>query len=397
MKMSRPLPLEGIRVLEFVHMVMGPTCGMILADMGADVIKVEPTPEGDNTRRLSGAGAGFWSSFNRNKRSIVVDMKSDEGRRIVSALIATADVISENFRPGAMDRLGFGYEDAKAIKPDIIYVSHKGFLAGPYEQRTALDEVVQMMSGLAYMTGLPGRPMRAGASVIDILGGLFGALGVLGALIQRGHTGKGQVVRSALFEAGAFLMTQHMQQFAVTGKAPPPMSQRNPAWGVYDIFDTADNSQLFVAVVTDTQWREFCAAFGLGDLERDPGLATNALRVAARDRLIPTIGNVLRTLSRDELIAKCEQCGLPYAPIQRPEDLFDDPHLNFPGGMNSISLPSGEKSRVPALPLEMGEARFGVRLDLPHLGEHTRALLAELGYSAATIETLIRDKRVVAS
>ena len=391
------LPLQGIRVLEFVHMVMGPTCGLLLADLGAEVIKVEPVPDGDNTRRLAGAGAGFWTSFNRNKKSIAVDLKSEEGRAVIAKLIASADVISENFRPGAMDRLGFGYAAAKAIRPDIIYVSHKGFLAGPYEHRTALDEVVQMMCGLAYMTGLPGRPLRAGASVVDILGGLFGAIGVLAALLQRKETGQGQVVRSALFEAGAFLMAQHMQQLAVTGVAPPPMSQRNPAWGIYDIFETAAGDQLFIAVVTDTQWKDFCRIFELAELGSDTALTTNALRVAARAQLIPTVGNALRRISRERLVELCELCGIPYAPINRPQDLFDDPHLNAPGGMAAVTLPSGAVSKVPALPLEMDGARLGVRLDVPQLGEHSRALLEELGYAPEAIEALIASGRIIAA
>ncbi len=391
------LPLQGIRVLEFVHMVMGPTCGLLLADLGAEVIKVEPVPEGDNTRRLAGAGAGFWTAFNRNKKSIAVDLKSAEGRAIIAKLIASADVISENFRPGAMDRLGFGYDAAKAIRPDIIYVSHKGFLAGPYEHRTALDEVVQMMCGLAYMTGLPGRPLRAGASVVDILGGLFGAIGVLAALLQRKETGQGQVVRSALFEAGAFLMAQHMQQLAVTGVAPPPMSQRNPAWGIYDIFETAAGDQLFIAVVTDTQWKDFCRVFDLAELGNDTALTTNALRVAARAQLIPTVGHALRRISRERLVELCELCGIPYAPINRPQDLFDDPHLNSPGGMAAVTLASGAVSKVPALPLEMDGARLGVRLDVPQLGEHSRVLLEELGYAPETIEALIASGRIIAA
>ena len=188
MSIETNLPYEGLRVIEFTHMVMGPTCGMVLADLGAEVIKVEPIGHGrhgDGTRQLLGSGAGFFPMFNRNKKSIALDLQTPEGKEAVLRLIATADVVSENFKPGTMKKLGLDYESLKAINPSLVYVSHKGFLPGPYEHRTALDEVVQMMGGLAYMTGRPGDPLRAGTSVNDIMGGMFGAIGAMAALAQR--------------------------------------------------------------------------------------------------------------------------------------------------------------------------------------------------------------------
>ncbi len=391
------LPLAGIRVIEFVHMVMGPTCGLVLADLGAEVIKVEPVPDGDNTRRLSGMGAGFWPAFNRNKKSLAVDMKSAEGAEIVRRLVATADVVTENFRPGALDALGFGYEALRALKPDIIYVSMKGFLSGPYEDRTALDEVVQMMGGLAYMTGLPGRPMRAGSSVNDIMGGMFGAIGAIAALHERHSTGRGRLVRSGLFENCAFLVSQHMMQLAVTGQAPQPMSMRSPAWGVYDIFEAAGGQQLFIAVVTDTQWRDFCQVFELDELATDLRLATNAQRVIARDRVLPAIQQCVGTMLVAELVGRCRQCGVSYGPINRPEDLFDDPHLRAPGGMAQITLADGSTTTVPALPIEFDGVRPHTRLDLPALGEHTNELLQELGYPKWRIDALCDSGQVRAA
>src|SRR5687768_5582936 len=247
------LPLAGIRVVEFAHMVMGPSCGLVLADLGAEVIKVEPL-QGDNTRRLEGAGSGFFPVFNRNKKSLAVDLQQPEGRDLVKRLIGTADVLTENFRPGALDKLGFGFEDLNNAHPRLIYCSLKGFLKGPYDHRPALDEVTQMMGGLAYMTGLPDRPLRAGASVVDILGGTFAAVAILAALRERETTGRGKRVTSALFESTAYLVAQHMAQYEITGEAPPPMSVKRPAWGIYDIFDTAGSGRLFVGIVTDTQW-----------------------------------------------------------------------------------------------------------------------------------------------
>jgi len=388
------LPLDGITVVEFVHMVMGPSCGLILADLGADVIKVEPAPDGDNTRRLTGSGAGFFAALNRNKRSIAVDLKHPDGIALVRRLLGGADVLVENFRPGAMDRLGLGYAALSACNPRLIYCSCKGFLPGPYENRTALDETVQMMAGLAYMTGPPGRPLRAGSSVNDIMGGMFAAIGILAALNQRHATGRGRHVQSGLFENNVLLMAQHMALIATTGKVPPPMSVRTPAWSVYDIFDTADADQVFVGVVTDTQWPGFCEAFGLTDLAADPALATQHQRVAARERTIPRIAEVLRRYTRAELMAKCETLGLPYAPIGKPAELFDDLHLNASGGLVPVTLPDGHETKLPALPIALDGERLGLRRDLPRAGEHGAAILREMGYAETEIARL-RDAGVL--
>src|SRR5215471_4533048 len=325
--MSKALPLEGVRVIEFCHVVMGPTCGLVLADMGAEVIKVEP-PEGDHTRKLVASGAGFFPTYNRNKKSLAVDLKAPRGREAVLKLIAGADVVTENFRPGAMDKLGFGYDALTKVKPDLVYCSLKGFLAGPYEHRTGLDEVVQMMGGLAYMTGGRYGPLRAGASVIDVMGGMFGAIAILGALHQRAATGRGQYVQSALYESCTFLMGQHMLEGLATGKGVTPMPDRIRAWAVYDNFKTKDGELVFVGVVTDTQWKIFCDAFGLGDLLADPSLKTNPQRVEARPRLLPIVTDIFAGMGKQELMDKCEALGLPFAPIAKPEDLFEDPHLN---------------------------------------------------------------------
>ena len=386
--MRKKLPLDGVRVVEFVHMVMGPTCGLVLADLGAEVIKVEPL-EGDHTRKLTASGAGFFPTYNRNKKSLAVDLKSQAGREIVLKLVKSADVVSENFRPGAMDKLGFGYDAVKKIKPDIIYCSHKGFLPGPYEHRTALDEVVQMMGGLAYMTGGKGKPIRAGASVNDIMGGMFGAIAILAALYQRRETGAGQYVQSGLFENNVFLVAQHMMEGFMTGTPVVPMPDRIRAWAVYDTFKTSDGEQVFVGVVTDTQWKVFCEAFGLADLLSDPSLKTNPQRVEARPRVIPIVTGIFAQLTKPQVMAKCEELGLPFAPIAKPEDLFDDPHLKASNGMTDITLMNGVKTQVPVLPIEIDGNRLGTRLDLPHIGQHTRELLAQLGYAPQQIESLI--------
>jgi crotonobetainyl-CoA:carnitine CoA-transferase CaiB-like acyl-CoA transferase len=385
------LPLAGLKVVEFSHMIMGPSAGLILADLGADIIKVEPVGEGDNTRRLAGTGAGFFPTFNRNKRSLAVDLKSPKGMALVRKLVARADIVTENFRPGALDKMGLGYESLSKDNPRLVYCSFKGFLKGPYEHRPALDEVVQMMGGLAYMTGPPGRPLRAGASVNDIMGGMFGVIAILAALQERERTGKGQLVKSALFENNMFLVAQHMMQFAVTGKPAAPMPERLSAWAVYDVFDTADGPQVFVGVVTDTQWRVFCEAFGLADLATDPALATNPQRVNARERFMPKLRAMFAQMSRADILAACEKVGLPHAPIARPQDMFDDPHLNAPDAMVEVTLADGRKTKTPALPMELDGRRLGVRLDIPRAGEHSRQIAAELGLSGAELDVLVSE------
>ena len=392
------LPLSGIRVVEFTHMVMGPTCGMVLADLGAEVIKVEPLA-GDATRRLLGSGSGFFAMFNRNKRSIAIDAKDPRGREIVLKLIAGADVFSENFKAGTMEALGLGPEALRRLNPRLVHVSHKGFLPGPYEKRTALDEVVQMMGGLAYMTGRPGDPLRAGTSVNDIMGGLFGAIGTLAALIQRGVTGKGMEVQSALFENNVFLMGQHMLQYAMTGRHPQPMPARDNPWAVYDVFTVQGGEQIFLAAVSDSQWVTFCDALGFADLKADPLLATNNDRVKVRPQLLATLRERLAGRGAAELAAIFERAGLPFAPIRKPEDLYDDPHLEATGGLADVVLPDGDKAgdtvKTTLFPITLGGERLPVRLHPPRFAAHTAELLHGLGYAASEIEDL-KNRAVVA-
>ena len=387
----RTLPLAGLKVVEFTHMVMGPTCGLVLADLGAEVIKVEPV-DGDRTRTLLGSGAGFFPMFNRNKKSIRINLQHPEGAAAARDLCLAADVVIENFKPGSMTRYGLDYDSLAAREPRLIHVSLKGFLPGPYEHRTALDEVVQMMGGLAYMTGRPGDPLRAGTSVNDIMGGMFGAIGVMAALIQRGISGRGQSVQASLFENNVFLVGQHMLQHAITGVAAEPMPNRISAWAVYDVFTVRDGEQIFLAAVSDPQWKTFCEAFGFHDLLADPALASNNLRVGLRHTLIPELKKRLADFSAAELAAVFEREGLPYAPIVRPEQLFDDPHLKATGGLAEVRLTDGPgaggTAQAALLPLTLSGDRLGVRLQPPYQGEHTEALLAGLGYPPERIAAL---------
>ena len=385
--MTGPTPLAGIKVIEFTHMVMGPTVGHILASLGAEVIRVEPIG-GDQTRSLLGSGAGYFAMYNRHKQSICLDLKSEAGLEVAQKLAEQADVLVENFRPGALERLGLGYETLSAANPRLIYCSEKGFLPGPYEQRTALDEVAQMMGGLAYMTGPPGRPLRAGASVIDVTGGMFGVIGVLAALEERHRTGKGQMVIASLFETTVYLVGQHMAQFAVPGQPAAPMPARISAWAIYDVFETRDDP-VFIGVVSDPLWEKFCKLFALDDLWADQSLRANNQRVLARDTIMPRIRELIAGFTRAELIAKLDGTGLPFASIGKPEELFDDPHLAASQGMEPVTLSDGTQTRLPTLPLTFDGKRPAESAVLPLPGANSRAVLLGLGYSDEEVQALI--------
>ena len=388
------LPLDGVRVLEFSHTIMGPSAGMLLADLGADVVKIESAPDGDATRRLGGFASGFFFAFNRNKRSLAVDLKSKDGQALIHRLAADADVVLENFGPGTMERLGCGYEDLGRINPQLIYCALKGFLSGPYEHRPALDEVVQYMAGLAYMTGPPGQPLRAGSSVIDIMGGMFAVIGIQAALRERERTGKGQLVKSALFESTAFLMTQHMAGQAVTGRPPPPMPAREGAWGIYETFKASDGEMIFVGLTSDNHWRRFCHHFDRSDMLENPKYANNQLRVKERPVIRAMVAECVGTLTMPELTKLFDEIGIPFAPVAKPGDLFEDPHLNAGGRMLDVAFKDGVRAKIPRLPLEVGAHDFGLRRQAPTIGQHSLEILEEAGLSKAEVHAL-RGRGVV--
>jgi crotonobetainyl-CoA:carnitine CoA-transferase CaiB-like acyl-CoA transferase len=396
-------PLAGVRVLEFSHAIMGPSAGLMLADMGADVVKIEPAPGGDPTRRLPGFGAGFFPGFNRNKRSVAIDLKRPEGKAAVHRLAARADILLENYGPGTMDRLGCGYEQLRAVNPRLLYLALKGFLAGPYENRTALDEVVQFQAGLAFMTGPPGKPLRAGASIVDILGASFGVSAVLAALRERDRTGEGQRVSSALFESTAFLMLSHMAGSIATGEAPRPMPARQGAWAIYDVFDTADDDQLFIGVTSDQQWARFAEAFALEALVADPRLATNESRTRERAWLIPALREIIGKYPKAEVRQRCETAAVSWAPVGKPSDLFTDPHLLSHGGLLDTAIPllagGVAMAALPALPVAFGadRARPGLTRQPPSIGEHNAEVLAEVGFTPAEIAQLAETRTIAAA
>ncbi len=387
------LPLQNIKVLEFTHAVMGPTTGLLLADMGAEVIHIEPT-NGDETRRLKGFGTGYFPFYNRNKKSLAIDIKSEEGKKILFQLIAQADVLVENFGPGTMDRLGFGFDVVHAKNEKLIYCSLKGFLPGPYEKRHAMDEVVQMMGGLAYMTGRPGDPLRAGSSVVDITGGMFGYIGILLALYEREKTQKGKLVKASLFETAAFLMGQHMAYSAITKVPVPPMPARVSAWSIYRIFNTKDDDQVFVGIISEKHWERFCDVFEKADWKNDERLQNNNARIEQRNWFLPAVENMLGNFSKAEIVNRCEKAGIPFAPIAKPEDLFEDVQLNEGGSLLPTTLPDGTETKLPKFPIDYAGADLQLRMNPPGIGEHTDEVLKRLGLSSEDIEGL-RGKGVV--
>ena len=388
------LPLAGIRILELGHTVMGPSCSVVLADLGADVIKVEP-PEGDRTRANVGFGSALFPVFNRNKRSLCIDLKSEAGKEAFHKVVETGDALLENFAPGAMDRLGLGWQALSKRHPRLVYCSLKGFLSGPYEKRAALDEIVQYMGGLAYMTGPSGMPLRAGASVVDIMGGMFGAIGILAAIRERERTGRGQLVESSLFESTAFLVAQHMGQQALTGKAPPPMPEKASSWAVYDPFKTSDGKTVFVGITSDNHWRAFCNGFGVEHMLSDPELDSNPKRAQKRAKIMPVVTEKFAAESAESLCAKLEKLNIPFGPLATPGDLFEDKHLNEGGRMLDLVLPTGKHAKIPGIPLDMDGRKPAIRMQPPQMGAHTRDVLAESGFSASEIEKLVSSGTVI--
>lgn len=378
-------PLKGIRVVEMSHMIMGPSCGMFLAFLGAEVIKIEP-PQGDKTRYLSGMGSPFFPLFNRGKKSVQLDMRTEAGAKALHKLLGTADVFVENFRDDSLAKMGADLAELRARYPKLIIASHKGFLKGPYQNRTAMDEVVQMMTGLAYMTGPSGRPLRVGSSANDIMAGLFGALSIVSAVLERQSTSQGRDIRVGLFENCLLLVAQHMVQYELEGVNPPPMPERTFSWPVYDIFTTADGQQTFVGAVTEGQWATLCDILGLTELKSDPRLQTKMDTINARSWTLPLVERAIAERQSADLVVAFERAGIPFSPIAKPSDMFADPHVMRPGGLATSRLPDGKTFRAPSLPFEIDGQMMAGGGDVASLGQHTEEILGQLGLDAETIE-----------
>ncbi|HVA12419.1 MAG TPA: CaiB/BaiF CoA-transferase family protein [Stellaceae bacterium] len=389
------LPLHGLRVLELGHIVAGPTASLILADLGADVIKIENPDGGDQARRMPGAGSGYYY-FNRNKRSVAIDLKAPLGKALFETLVKSSDVCLDNYAPGALDRLGLGFEVLSADNPRLIHMAIKGFLPGPYEQRPSLDELAQMMGGLAFMTGPPGRPLRAGASIIDIGAATYGVIGILAALFQRAETGRGQMITSGLFETTVFWVGQWMARAVATGQPSRPMAEIGQSvrmgWGIFHLFETSDDEQVFIGVTSNAHWERFCAVLGLGELYADQRLSTNEKRVVAQEWMLPKIREAVVRYTSAALQGKLEQASVPFAPLRRPDQLLDDPHLKASGQLLAVPMEDGRIGHLPKLPFTSNAYEFTLRCGAPGLGANTREVLAEAGLGATEIDALIAAK-----
>lgn len=391
--MASNLLLSDIRVLELGHIVAGPSAGLIMAEMGADVIKIENPERGDQSRATPDQAA--FLTFNRNKRSMALDLKHPKGKEIFSRLLKSADVVVDNFAHGALERLGFSYEEMSKICPRIIHCSIKGFLSGLYEDRPSLDEPAQMMGGLAYMTGPRGQPLRAGASITDIGAAMFGVIGVLAAIHERHHTGRGQSIRSGLFETVVYFVAQHVAKAAITGQVPPPAPERSigkgMGWAIYKIFTTKDQRQLFVGITSDAHWERFCKEFQVHDLWEDLSLRTNQGRLKQQALVNDRVEQIVAAFALDSMVERFEKSKIPYACVNTPMDLFQDPHLRGRGHFIEVMGPNGATIELPRLPMDFSSGQSPLRMNPPKLGEHTVQIMQEMGYSAEEIESLMKE------
>jgi crotonobetainyl-CoA:carnitine CoA-transferase CaiB-like acyl-CoA transferase len=397
--MTSALPLEGLRVLELGHIIAGPSAGLLLADLGADVIKVERPGEGDQSRTMPAGTAANFHFLNRNKRSIAIDLKGAAvGRALFLRLVAASDIVIDNFAYGAVEGLGLGYDVLASINPGLIYLALKGFLPGPYESRPFLDELAQMSAGLAFMTGPRGQPLRAGASIVDVGAAAYGVIAVLAALQERTRTGRGQRITSGLFETTVFWVAQWLAQHAATGEPSSPMPEirqgTRMGWGVYQLFTASDGEQIFIGITSNGHWERFCKEFALTDLLGDERLADNARRVAARDWLPDRIQQAMARHTGAELSERLERAKVPFAPLRRPDQLVDDPHLNESGQFIATPLPGRGSAKLPKLPIRSSAFDMELRRPAPRLGEHTREVLQELGIPKDEIDALA-SRRVI--
>jgi crotonobetainyl-CoA:carnitine CoA-transferase CaiB-like acyl-CoA transferase len=387
----REQPLSDVTVVELGNIVAGPFASLILADMGADVVKVERPGVGDIIRASGQTGDAMFSALNRNKRSVALDLKSDAGREAFSELIAEADVFIENMGRGAADRLGIGYDDLREENPGLVYLSIKGFQEGPYGDRPGMDVVAEAMSGLMSVTGEKGRqPVRVGTSIADMGGAMYGVMGVMLALRERDRTGEGQRIDGTLFEASTHWMGYWLTYAQLLGEDPDPLGASHPSWGLYDVFPT-DGGWLFVGVTTDRHWPAFCRAADMEELLADERFDTGEKRRERKAELTELVREKVADEDREELLEKLLEENVPAAPVNKPSEVFDDEHLDETGLLAHFTAESeGEEHdlQTPLTPIVGSEMGPEQRSDPPAVGEHTAEVFADLGLSGAEIERL---------
>ncbi|MBX5445746.1 MAG: CoA transferase [Sphaerobacter sp.] len=392
-------PFAGVRVLDLSRILSGPYCTMVLADYGAEVIKVERPGAGDDTRHWGppfiGGESGYFLSINRNKKSITVDMSTPEGREIIYRLARTADVAIENFRPGTADRLGIGYERLRQENPSIIYCSISGFgQTGPYRDRPGYDALAQAMSGMMAITGEPdGPPMKHGMSIADIGAGMWAVFAIAAALYHRERTGEGQAIDVSLLDAQLSWLTYAAGNYFASGKNPGRYGSAHPNIVPYQPFATADG-YIMLAVGNDRLWQQFCQAAGRPELADQPGFRTNAERVTNRADVVATVGEIMAQRTTAEWMELLERAGIPAGPINTVEQILDDPHVLAREMVVTLQHPTAGEIKTVGIPAKLSDTPGTVRSAPPLLGQHTDEILAELGYDAAAIADL-RERGIV--
>lgn len=384
-------PISDITVVELGHIVAGPFCGMILADLGADVIKVERPATGDMLRDSSELGNSTFDYLNRNKSSVTIDLKSEEGSAVFKRLIDEADVVVENFGPQATDRLGIGYDDLSKDREGLIYCSIKGFTPGPYEEYPALDPIAESLSGLMSVTGREDMPpVRSGTSIADMAAAMYAVIAILGALRHREQTGEGAHLYSGLFESTVSLMGYWLAYTETYGKVPKPLGASHMNWSPYEVFRGIDGTWVFIGPAGQAQWERMCHSLSLDDLLEDPRFETLADRRQHNEELIDILRDRLSGYSSTEIVERLREVDVPVAPVNDIDDVLQDPHLDEIGMLQKIATTEGDgdEIRVPRYPIFSDGHEHAPLRSPPALGEQTEAILSELGFADDEIESL---------
>ena len=394
-----PLALDGIRVIDLSRVIAGPWCGALLADLGADVIKVEDTGSGDESRTwppYKDGEAAAYLLFNRNKRGMTLDLKAPEGAEVVKALVRTADVVVENFRTGTMEGFGLGYDVLAGINPRLIYCSVSAFgRTGPRKDSAGYEALLQAFSGIMSITGEPGGPpVRSAVSFLDLTTGVLCALGVCAAILQRERTGLGQRVDGSLLETAVSLLAYHAEGYLLAGVVPKPLGSGHPSLSPYRNFRCKDGQWIFIAAANDRFWQKLTRALGLDWMASDPRFAVNQQRVAHRRELEAMLEELIGGYDREPLLKLLEEADVPATPVNTVDQVMNDPQTIERGIVQRAVHPRLGEIPVVGTPLKFSRMTPGVRQAAPLRGEHTDGILAECGYSAPQISEL-REKQVI--
>jgi crotonobetainyl-CoA:carnitine CoA-transferase CaiB-like acyl-CoA transferase len=400
MTMSPPsLSLDGVRVLDLSRVLAGPFCGMLLSDLGADVVKIEDTGSGDESRTWPPHKDGESAAFlviNRNKRDMTLDLKAPEGVDVLKRMVATADVLIENFRTGTMESFGLGYDTLSAINPRLVYCSVSAFgRSGPRKDAAGYEALMQAFSGIMSITGEPdGAPLRCGVSFLDLTTGIFCAFGIVNALLHRERTGLGQRVDGSLLETAVTLLNYHAEGYLLTGTQPKPLGSSHPSLSPYRTFKCRDGQWIFIAGANDRFWQRLAPALGLAELATDPRFAINIDRVKNRRELEAALEAAIARHDREPLLKVLEDAGVPATPVNTVQQVMEDAQTAARSMIERVVHPRLGEIPVVGTPIKFSRMRAGVRRAAPQQGQHTDEILAEYDYSTADIAAL-RAKKVV--